>query len=135
MSDTISAPQWEAYLDEALPPDEMAAVEEALRRQPDLAGTLAEINGRRDAGIYSLGGIWRHARLTCPSREQLGSYLLGALPEGFSRYIRFHIEKVGCRYCAANLEDLERAGSDTETTTQSRRRKFFQSSAGLLKRR
>ncbi len=134
MSRPVSAAQWEAYLDEALPPEEMAAVEDALRRRPELAEALAEINGRRDAGIYSLGGIWRQTRLTCPTRDQLGSYLLGALPEGFCSYIRFHIQTVGCRYCAANVEDLRRAGRDTEATTEARRRKFFRSSAGLIKR-
>lgn len=134
MPRSISATQWEAYLDEALPPEEMAAVEEAVRGQPELAHRLAEINSRRDAGIYSLGGIWRQARLTCPTRGQLGSYLLGALSDEFAGYIRFHIETVGCRYCAANLEDLQQARHGTETTAETRRRKFFQSSAGLLKR-
>ena len=47
----------EAYIDESLPVERMAAVEEALRRDPDLLRTLETINGRRDAGVHSLGEV------------------------------------------------------------------------------
>jgi hypothetical protein len=64
----------------------------------------------------------------------LGSFLLGALAEEHRKYLAFHIEVVQCRVCQANLADLEaqqaRAGGDTEA----RRRKYFQSSAGLLRK-
>ena len=73
----------EAFLDEALPVERMAAIEDALRKSESLQQQLAAINGRRDAGVHSLGEIWRRHRLSCPSREQLGSYLLGVqLPRG-----------------------------------------------------
>src|SRR5216110_410233 len=49
----------EAYLDEALPIEQMAAIEEALRGSDDLQKRLAAVNGRRDAGVHSLGDIWR----------------------------------------------------------------------------
>ena len=51
--------------------DRMAAIEEALRGSDDLQKRLTAINGRRDAGVHSLGEIWRRHRLSCPSREQL----------------------------------------------------------------
>ena len=123
----------EAYLDEALPPDEMARVESALRDDPELVRQLAATNGRRDAGIHSLGEIWRRHRLTCPAREQLGSYLLGALPDDVEGYIRFHLETIGCRYCRANLSDLEKQQAESSATVETRRRKYFQSSAGYLR--
>ena len=69
----------QAYLDEALAPGEMAAIEVELRNKPELLQQLSAINARRDAGVHSLGEIWRRNRLTCPSREQLGSYLLSVL--------------------------------------------------------
>jgi hypothetical protein len=123
----------EAYLDEALPPEEMAQIELALRKRPELARQLALINSRRDAGVHSLGEIWRRHRITCPARDQLGSYLLDALPEALADYIRFHLEVVGCRYCRANLADLRHQQAELPEIVQSRRRKFFQSSAGYLR--
>jgi hypothetical protein len=125
----------EAYLDEALSPQEMAAMETELRGRPDLLGQLAAINARRDAGVHSLGEVWRRNRLSCPPREQLGSYLLSALDDDTSRYITFHIETIGCRFCQANLEDLRREQQESGDTTQRRRSKYFQSSAGHLKGR
>ena len=95
-----------AYLDEALAADEMARVEAALRDQPGLVDQLVRINRRRDSGIHSLGEIWRRNRVSCPSREQLGSYLLGVLSSEQASYIEFHTRDVGCRLCHANLEDL-----------------------------
>lgn len=134
MSDELSQARLEAYLDEALPAEEMSRVEKALRANPRLVERLATINARRDAGVHSLGEIWRRNRLTCPSREQLGSYLLGALPEGLAQYIDFHLEMVGCRYCQANLADLESRQAEEPQDVQTRRRKYFQSSAGYLRR-
>jgi anti-sigma factor RsiW len=125
----------DAYLDEALPPEEMARVELALRKDRHLARQLATINARRDAGVHSLGEIWRRHRLSCPTRENLGSYLLDALAEAQADYIAFHLQMVGCRYCRANLTDLERQQAEAPDVAQTRRRKYFQSSAGYLRRR
>lgn len=125
----------DAYLDEALPPEEMARVERALRNDPELRERLARINARRDAGVHSLGEIWRRHRLSCPSREQLGSYLLEALPDDAADYITFHLEVVGCRYCKANLTDLEEQEAEAPEEVETRRRKYFQSSVGHLRRR
>jgi hypothetical protein len=125
-----------AYLDEALPAEMMAALEDALRQDPQLAAQLAEIIRRRDVGVHSLGEIWRRNRLSCSTREQLGSHLLGVLNSEESDYIVFHTGTIGCRWCQANLDDLKQqhaaAGQAAEQLTK-RRRKYFQSSAGYLK--
>ena len=123
----------DAYLDEALPPEEMARIEQALRKDPALGQQLAAINARRDAGVHSLGEIWRRHRLSCPPREQLGSFLLQALPDELADYITFHLEVIGCRYCRANLTDLERHEAEAPEVVQTRRQKYFQSSAGYLR--
>jgi hypothetical protein len=123
-----------AYLDEALPIERMAEIEQAVRQQPELLSELGAIHARRDAGDHSLGEVWRRHRLSCPTREQLGSYLLGALEDELADYITFHLEKVACRYCQANLADL-RAQDAGEPAAESRRRKYFQSSAGHLRRK
>jgi anti-sigma factor RsiW len=124
----------EAYLDEALPVEQMTAIERTLRSNPDLVKQLSQINGRRDAGMHSLGEIWRRQRLSCATREQLGSYLLGVLSDEQADYIRFHIDTVGCRYCAANLADLETQQAEATEIATRRRRKYFQSSAGYLRK-
>ena len=125
----------ELYLDEALPPEEMARLELAMRADPKLLEQLAAVNARRDSGLHSLGEIWRRHRLSCPTRQQLGSFLLGTLPEAWSEYVTFHVESVGCRFCRANLTDLERRQAESPAAAQSRRRKYFQSSAGYLNKR
>ena len=132
----ITQSDLQAYLDEALPPDEMAAVEAELRSRPDLLRQLALINGRRDAGVHSVGEIWRRQRLSCPPRQQLGSHLLGALDEGHAAYIDFHLNVVGCRYCQANLEDLRRETqkAQQQVPSQDLRNRIMQSTVGFFRK-
>lgn len=122
------------YLDEALAVERMTTIETALRGSDSLRRRLAELCGQRDRQGPSPGDVWRQSRLSCPTRQQLGSYLLGALSSEWSDYVEFHIQTVGCRFCSANLEDLRtasRPGADGER----RRRKFFESSAGYMRKR
>ncbi len=134
MTRPIQISDLERYLDEALPVEEMARIEQALRTDRPLAERLAAINARRDSGVHSLGEIWRRHRLSCPTRQQLGSYLFGAISGEWGNYIVFHLETVGCRYCQANLADLKRQQAESSEVVQTRRRKYFQSSAGYLRR-
>ena len=135
MPTSLTQADLEAYLDEALPAEAMARIERALRDNPKLGEQLAAINGRRDAGVHSLGEIWRRHRLSCPSREQLGSYLLRVLDEEAAGCIKFHLEISGCRVCGANFEDLKNRKTDEPAAVDSRRKKYFQSSAGHLRKR
>ena len=135
MARRVSQSELQAYLDEALPADEMAALEAEIRSRPELLRQLATINGRRDAGLHSVGEIWRRHRLSCPSREQLGSYLLGALAAEPTHYIDFHLKTIGCRYCQANLDDLRRQQEETAETVRTRRTKYFHSTAGHLRKK
>lgn len=127
-----------AYLEEALPSEQLAAIEHQLRHDDQLRTRLRAVIGRQDAGLHSVGNIWRRNRLSCPSRDELGQYLLGILDAGPADYIRFHLEVVGCRYCGANHDDLRSAGQLASTTAddsdQVRRRRYFETSAGHLKR-
>jgi hypothetical protein len=135
MPDTFSNSELEAFLDESLPIVRMAAIEEALRHSEDLQKQLAAINGRRDAGVHSFGEIWRRHRLSCPTREQLGSYLLGVLPKAAADYIKFHLETIECRLCTASIDDLrsQQSAANAEATKK-RRHRYFQSSAGYLRK-
>ena len=122
-----------AWLDELLPIERMADVEQTVRESASLRQILAGLIHRRDQGERSVGEVWRRKRLTCPSRSRLGSYLLGTLDADLSAYIDFHIRTIGCRFCAANLYDLEQTAAAPSTVAK-RRRRFFESSAGYLSR-
>lgn len=124
--------QLRAFFDEQLAAEEMSRIEEQLRRDESLRARLANLSRGRDNGNHSLGDIWRRNRLSCPNREQWGSYLLDVLDADERDYLEFHLQTIGCRYCLANLRDLEAAaGRDTERGQ--RRRRLFESSAGYLR--
>lgn len=77
--------------------------------------------------------IWREQRPSCPKRSTLGAHLLGTLESAWSDYIRFHLERLGCRLCMANLEDLKQQTA-TETVQRFRDR-ILESTVGFLKGR
>jgi hypothetical protein len=124
----------DAYLDDVLSDSETAQVEQALRESEALRGQLRVIMGERDRGEHSIGAVWRRQRLTCPTREQLGSYLLRVLDDGWQDYVAFHLKTIGCAYCLANYADLQALQKEAPGPVQQRRRRFFESSAGLLRR-
>ena len=134
MASPITDQILQAYMDEALTAEQMTKIEKLLREDATMAAKLARLVGERDAGIHTVGEIWRRHRLSCPTRQQLGSYLLGAMMPEECDYIRFHLETIGCRYCQSNLEDLKRAQEESQSQTSNRRRKYFQSSAGYLRK-
>ncbi len=121
-----------SYLDEMLHVERAAAIEQQLRESESLRQRAADLIRRRDQGGHSVGEVWRRHQLSCPTRSELGSYLLGALGDDELTYIEFHIRTIGCRVCAANLEDLRHRQQATPPDT-GRRRRYFESSAGVLR--
>src|SRR4051812_22266873 len=99
----ITAEDLRAYLDDALSDEETAVVERTLRQNPSTRQMLARLLQERDRGEHSVGAIWRRFRLSCPTREQLGSHLMGVLDDGLADYIRFHTEQIACPFCRANM--------------------------------
>jgi hypothetical protein len=132
MTTEITREQLHAYLDDALTDPETAYIEQALRDSEPLRRALRQAMQERDRGEHSLGAVWRRERLTCPTREQLGSYLLGVLDDPLQEYVRFHLQTVGCPFCLANLADLQALQQEQAPSARERRRRFFQSSAGFL---
>jgi len=122
-----------AYLDDTLGEVESAFVERELRAQETLRERLRQLLAIGDRGEHSVGAVWRRQRLTCPSREQLGSYVLDILEPALRDYLTFHLETVGCPFCQANLADLQNQERDA-APAQAFRRRVFESSAGLLKK-
>jgi hypothetical protein len=123
------------YLADQLPPEDMARVEKVLRESAQLRSRLEDVrNDREDVQLHTLGAIWHRARLTCPSRQQLGSYLLDALDPELGAYFQFHLDVVECPFCRANLADLE-AQAQASTAAQaskSRQHRILRSSQHLL---
>ena len=128
----ISREKIHAYLDDALSDQETAQVEQALRNSEPLRRVLRQVMLERDRGDHSLGAVWRRERLTCPTREQLGSYLLQVLDDGLQDYIDFHLQTVACPFCQANLADLKAKTAQPSTATQHRRNRILKSSQHLL---
>lgn len=128
----ITRAQLHAYLEDILDDRETARVEQALRDSEPLRGALRALIQDRDRGEHSIGAIWRRQRLSCPSREQLGSYLLQVLDSDWHDYIDFHLRTIGCPFCQANLTDLQSLQQEPAAGAKKRRQRFFDSSHGYL---
>ena len=120
-----------AWLDEMLAPDRMSELEQQLRTDTSLQNRIAQLIHHRDQGGHSVGEIWQRAGLSCPARSELSGYLLQTLEAKASDYVEFHLMTIGCRVCQANLKDLEEHANQSPESP-GRRRRFFESSAGLL---
>jgi hypothetical protein len=131
---TFSREHLSAYLDDVLSDCETAQLERALRESDGLRTQLRGLMAERDRGEHSIGGIWRRQRLTCPTRQLLGNFLLQVLDGDQQDYVSFHLETIGCAYCLANLADLQARQQEPPSNAQRRRQRFFESSAGLLRR-
>ncbi len=137
MSSGFSDADLEAYLDEALDPQRAMQLEQTVREDDELLYRLSHINGRRDAGIHTLGEIWRRNQIGVPTIEQMSNYLLGVSSADEVDYITFRMETLRCPYTVAMFKDLkaQSEGADDESSVETRRRKYFNSSAGLLRKK
>lgn len=125
----------EAYLDESLDPVRAAEVEQGLREDRELLRRLSRINGRRDAGIHTLGEIWRRHQIGVPTLEMMRNHLMGVLASEQSEYIEFRIKELKCPFTIAMLNDLKLQQTENEELSKTRREKFFKTSAGLLRKK
>jgi hypothetical protein len=130
---SISRALLHGYLEDSLGESETARVEQALRESESLRRQLKSLLQEKDRGEHSVGSVWCRHRLSCPTREQLGSYLLEALDQEMQSYIYFHLQTVACAFCAANLADLKSLHQEPPPKTHERRRRYFESSAGYLR--
>lgn len=133
LSTAITEEVLRAYLNDALPAEESARVEKALRDSAELRAQLEDVRQNRgESGLHSLGAIWRRSRLTCASRQQLGSLLLDALDPDLADYLTFHIEVVGCPFCEANLADLKHKNETASPQARTRQTRILDVSKHLL---
>jgi hypothetical protein len=131
---TITREMIRDFMNESLPDDELALVEKAIREQPAVAALYQVVRDEEDRGEHSLGAIWRRERLSCVTREQLGSYLLDALDPDLQDYITFHLKTIGCPHCQANLDDLTKKQAETSEPVKKRRQRILKSTAGVLQK-
>lgn len=122
------------YMNDALPDAELAAVEQRLRDDPAARLLLEDAREDEARGEHSVGAIWRREHISCPTRDQLGGYLLQALDDDHFEYIAFHLKVVGCPTCQANVDDLEQRQSQAAEPVRKRHRRIVDSSAGMLRR-
>jgi len=132
MSEEVTQSDLEAYLDEALDAERASWLEKQLRANPELVQKLSMINARRDAGLHTLGEIWRRFQIGVPSREQLSGFLAGTLNEETADYIQFRIEILKCPYTIASLNDLRREQEEPSEVIQIRRAKYFRLSRRVV---
>jgi REP element-mobilizing transposase RayT len=124
----------EAYLDESLDSTRAAEVEQSLRDDQELLQRLSRINGRRDAGIHTLGEIWRRHQVAVPTVETMQNHLMGVLTTEESDYIEFRMNELKCPFTIAMQKDLQAQQSENAELSKTRREKFYKTSAGLLKK-
>ena len=79
-----------------------------------------------------LSEIWEQQRPSCPKRSTLGGFLLGTLEPAWQGYVEFHVNTLGCRFCRANLEDLQK---QTAEEPRAFRERIMQSTVGFFSAR
>ncbi len=78
-----------------------------------------------------LTDIWEYHRFSCPKRSTIGGFLLKTLEDPWQCYVDFHLNVLGCRFCRANLEDLE---NETAEHVQQLHARIMESTVGFLHR-
>jgi RNA polymerase sigma factor (sigma-70 family) len=97
------------------------AIDAILGPSKDAAGAAAE---------SLLTEVWETHRPSCPKRTTLGGYLLGTLTPDWQAYIEFHVNKLNCAFCKANLEDMR---GQIAAKTDDFRQRVMQSSIGFFR--
>lgn len=128
----ITVEMLRGFLEDTLGEIDTARVEQELRASHVLREHLRLLLLDLDRGDHSFGAIWRRHRCSCPTREQLGSYLLDVLEPDAREYMTFHLNVIGCPSCQANLADLKNQDRDVSATRRVHKR-IFDSSADLLR--
>ena len=75
--------------------------------------------------------VWEEQRLTCPKRSTIGRWLLGTLDGPWQEHVDFHVNKLGCHFCRANLDDLQKKGREEESAVF--RDRILHSTIGFFK--
>jgi hypothetical protein len=89
-------------------------IRELLRARPgaeEVAASLDGISEEADAPM-DVQVVWKERRVSCPSRHWIARWLDEALAPDVARFMAFHVDELGCEWCEANRDDLQRAGEE-----------------------
>jgi RNA polymerase sigma factor (sigma-70 family) len=75
--------------------------------------------------------IWEDERPSCPKRSTVGGFFLHTLEDPWQAYVEFHINRMGCSFCAANLQDFQQQNRQDPAPLRNR---ILQSTVGFLSR-
>lgn len=68
-----------------------------------------DVSGLSETDIEGLlTQIWQQYRPSCPKRNTIGAFLLSTLDPDWQKYVDFHLNVLGCHFCQANYQDLQR---------------------------
>jgi hypothetical protein len=109
-------------------------LQERIRQDPRVRGdasidVAAQLPEQFDA---VLAQIWQEQRLSCPKRSTIGAYVLGTLEAAWQDYVAFHLDKLGCQFCRANLADLRKQTDAGQASVL--RQRILNSTAGFLRK-
>jgi len=121
------------YIRDGLSAERSREVEAALREQSELRTRLSQLMDENCGNEVAPGTIWRESQLSCPSREEWGSFLLGILDSEKSDYFQFHLETVECPFCRANVDDLQEQHQASASQRIQRQERVFRSSVGAMR--
>jgi hypothetical protein len=79
-----------------------------------------------------LTDLWEYHRFSCPKRNTIGAFMLQTLDEDWHKYVDFHLNVLGCRFCRANLDDLE--SQNREGQQERFQARIMESTIGFLHR-
>ena len=112
--------------------NEVAVVKHRLieRLRTQVAQSSGQPNAAADETLLlpDLQSIWVDLRPSCPKRTTLGKYVLEILPDDWTRFVRFHVEALGCVFCQANLDELTKEVQSSASSGEA----LFQSTIGFL---
>ena len=74
---------------------------------------------------------WEEERPSCPKRSTVGGYVLSTLDDPWQAYVDFHINRLGCPFCRANLEDLQKQHRQDPAPL---RHRILQSTVGFFRK-
>lgn len=94
-------------------------------------GTGAHFFLDESAGTDSMiSAVWEDRRPTCPKRSTIGRFELKTLDSPWREYVDFHLNRLGCHFCQANLEDLRK---QSEAPLPDMQQKIMQSTIGFFR--
>ena len=98
----------------------------------NVAGRQVPGDPSSEAFEHLLTDLWEVHRFSCPKRSTIGAYMLHTLDEDWHQYVDFHVNVLGCRFCRANLDDLQ--AQSAEGRHEQFQARIMESTVGFLHR-